>query len=75
MIKGYCRTNLDGYGRCDWPEVFVALPRVGDCVEANDRSLRICAITHKVATENIYCKTISIQKGEPYIEVELTKRV
>lgn len=52
MIKAVCFTNLDEYQRAEWPEHFVALPRVGDWVEArsdcNNRRyrLRIGAITH-----------------------------
>tara|TARA_Y100000034_G_C6875031_1_gene400036 strand:+ start:1279 stop:1497 length:219 start_codon:yes stop_codon:yes gene_type:complete len=72
MIEGRCRTNLDGYERCKWPEVFVAVPRIGERVEAKDgKRLKVCGVTHLMQAE----------RGDPsgpqfpMIEVELTKRV
>ena len=61
MIKGKCRTNLDGY-YCH-VDLFAALPRVNDQVavfkDGIPTSLRVITITH--------CQ----DKEEPYILVEL----
>lgn len=62
-INGYCRTNLDGYERCEWPKHFVAVPRVGERVQATniERSLKVVAVTH-------------LDNGAgPLIEVELNR--
>lgn len=61
MIKGRCFTNLDGFGYADWPELFVAVPRVGEWVESGYKRLRVVSVTH------------SIRNNEPFITVELHK--
>lgn len=62
-IKGYCRTNLDGYD-CSEVRDFVAVPQKGDRVEVKRGNypsrLEVCGITHLV------------KNGIPLIEVELT---
>lgn len=46
-IRAECFTNLDDFRLAEWPTEFVALPRVGDYVEAIDgKRLRVVAITH-----------------------------
>ncbi len=48
MVKVHCFTNLDDFKRQEWPNNLVAVPRVGDHVEAKSRMcLRIAAITWK----------------------------
>lgn len=65
MIKGYCRTNLDGFN-CSKIKGFAAPPQKGDKVEVLYRGepaiLEICSITHKMVD------------GEPILSVELTGR-
>jgi hypothetical protein len=62
-IQGYCRTNMDGYEREEWPREFAAIPKPGEWVEAKSkRSLKVAQITHKYDFSN----------KRPYIEVELT---
>lgn len=62
MIKGYCHTNIDQYKREEWPTEFVAVPLVGDSVEAKSgKTLRVCAITHKM----------SPLAKEPMVKIEL----
>lgn len=62
-VFGYCRTNLDGYERCEWPERFVAVPRIGERVQCKttECSLKVVGITH-------------LDNGAgPLIEVELNR--
>lgn len=48
-IEVQCYTNLDGYAKCEWPTVMVAIPHIGDWVEAADgKRLRVCSVTHKM---------------------------
>lgn len=62
-IKGYCRTNMDGYSLEKWPREFVAIPREGDRVAAESgKTLKVCGVTHKYDKMN----------NCPYIEIELT---
>jgi hypothetical protein len=47
MIFGECFTNLDEYHRERWPEVFVAVPREGECVRAESgKILKVVRVTH-----------------------------
>lgn len=54
MIKGRCFTNLDDWKRYEWPEVFVAVPRVGELVQGKGHgqvtmpTLKVVAVTHFV---------------------------
>lgn len=64
MIRGYCRTNLDDFKREKWPEMFVAVPRVGEYVRSEDgKELRVIRVIHQQAALEPY----------PKIEVELHK--
>lgn len=46
-IRGYCRTNLDGYEGEVWPNTFAAVPRRGDSVQAaSGKRLQVVAVTH-----------------------------
>ncbi len=70
MIKGSCFTNLDGYSFERWPRYFVAVPRVGECVQAKSgRTLRVCRVTH--------CHDDEEYEGviAPEIKVELTNTI
>ena len=65
-IKGICRSNRDEFrGYYQWPQKFVAVPLLKENVKSNDGSivLEVCGITHCVNKE-----------GEPFIEIELTRR-
>lgn len=83
MIKGSCFTNLDGGKRDQWPKEFVALPRVGDSVEAKSgRTLKIVEITHITATIRVDGEDRMFSDAyvggcyvryEPQIKVELYK--
>ena len=72
MIRGYCRTNLDDYGREEWPNVFVAIPNIGDRVESkNGKWLYVCGVVHKKKWADKDHWGSELQDNEPYIEVEL----
>ncbi len=63
LIHGDCFTNLDDYKRESWPTAFVAVPRIGDRVQASSgRSLKVVGITH---TEP--------RRDEPLLKIELNK--
>ncbi|KKN40823.1 hypothetical protein LCGC14_0729650 [marine sediment metagenome] len=53
MIKGYCHTNLDGYQRYSWPELFCSVPNIGDKVltQCHEKSLKVVSITHLLGFE------------------------
>lgn len=76
MIRGRCKTNLDEYKMEYWPEWFVAVPREGEWVlSQGGRCLKVCKVTHCII-KDIYSPFWDENlKGQPYIEVELTKRV
>lgn len=58
-------TNLDCKYACWYfPKKLCKIPEIGECVETNERTLKVCDITHK-----------QLQDGTPYLTVELTKRV
>jgi hypothetical protein len=68
MIRGYCFTNLDEFRGVEWPERFVAVPRVGECVQGKRVNgpgpgtmpvLKVVRVTHQW------------KDGQPCIEVEL----
>lgn len=62
-IKGHCRTNLDDYQTFVYQ--FYRVPNVGEKVacmlKGYETSLKVCQVIH------------TLDKGEPYIIVELTK--
>lgn len=63
QIEAYCRTNMDGYEREEWPREFAVIPKLGEWVEAKSkRCLKVAQITHKYDFFN----------KKPFIEVELT---
>lgn len=65
MISGQCRTNLDGYASEFWPERFVAIPEIGQMVEAKSgRILKVCSVTHCIRWGN--------RDETPFVLVELT---
>ena len=79
MIRGYCRTSLNGrtdlndlddlddFDTDDWPKEFVAVPRKGEQIRSKNGSiLKVCKITH-------YMKTEEFRDVYPAIEVELNK--
>ena len=68
MIKGKCYTNLDDYKYEEWPTRFVAVPRIGERVEARSgQVLKVCSVTHTIS-ETAYSYVV-----DPHIKVELTK--
>ena len=70
MIKGYCQSNLDDFKTyTEWPERFVAVPRIGDYVQKTGSpfKLKVCSITHRIYNPS------NEPYNEPYIIVELTK--
>ena len=74
MIEGYCRTNLDDYKKEEWPEIFVAVPRIGEYVKSKTgKILKVCGITYYSILE----KNVTTYKSEleslPRIEVELNQ--
>jgi len=72
-IEAYCFTNLDEYKREKWPDKFVALPRIGDRVQAESgRVLKIVSITHAMRKQTTnegtnHCMFVMV----PYLRVEL----
>jgi hypothetical protein len=61
IIHGRCFTNLEEYGRERWPTAFVAVPRIGERIEAESgRSLKVVSVTH---TEP--------RRDEPLLKIEL----
>ena len=71
MINGYCRTNLDDYDREVWPEVFVSVPRVGECVQSQSgKILKVVRVTHCIREEEV---GLMHRKMLPQIIVELHK--
>ena len=72
MIEAHCHTNIDGYQMEKWPTQFVALPGIGDRVQAESGNvLKVVGITH--TAKKVFNRT---QPGEnyitvPYIKVEL----
>jgi len=74
MIKGFCHTNLNEYRSQNWPKEFVDVPEIGSKIKSESgKTLIVCEITHCFRSEKHYDDGIPIE-GEPYIEVELTKR-
>ena len=72
MIHGICRTNLDDYKRETWPNLFVEVPREGDCIESHSgKILRVCKVTQKFNWPDK--KSFIFDCETPYIEIELTK--
>jgi hypothetical protein len=66
VIRGYCRTNLDEYKGERWPDMFVAVPKLGDSiVSKSGKILTVVKITHLVNWRG------STSGTDPYIEVEL----
>lgn len=82
MIKGSCFTNLDEGRRDQWPKEFVALPRIGDSVEAESgRTLKVVDVTHTMITirDHEEAGDLGVDYSpifihEPHIKVELHKR-
>jgi len=81
-IKGECYTNLDEYHREHWPTMFVAVPRVGEVVQAESgKLLRVVRVTHcvRAVKKPVPVRSFSeastkcIEVKEPYIRVELHK--
>ena len=73
MIKGRCYTNLDGYITTQWPEKFVAVPRLGDRVESKGGArLKVVGIIHTVIDIRDDHDGSFIRR-EPFIKVELNK--
>jgi hypothetical protein len=72
-IRGFCRTNLDGYEREEWPRRFVAVPRKGERIAATSgRNLVVVSVTHHVAASKLGMVIAGeLCEGEPYIEIEL----
>lgn len=67
-IRAECHTNLDDFKRCEWPDEFLIVPRVGDYVQATGgEMLRVCAITHRTISPG------RLGKPGPCILVELHK--
>ena len=67
MIRGHCRVNVDGYDLENWPHVFCAVPRNGECVESRSgKVLKVCRITYLVEDD-------WQELERPVIAVELTK--
>lgn len=69
MIRGICVVSAAAISRCtgkeDWPEVFAALPRIGDSVRASTSGVRL------TVTAVVHCTVSGESEPEPFIEVEL----
>ncbi len=64
VIQVSFHTNLVCKYRCWYfPKKLCKIPEVGDCVETNERTLRVCDIIHK-----------QLEDGTPYLSVELVSR-
>lgn len=69
-IPGRCFTNLDEFQNVEWPEEFVAVPRVGERVRgrrgAQLPELYVVAVAHAVGRRDLIGGPLG-----PYIVVEL----
>jgi hypothetical protein len=72
MVKAICKTNLDEFKQEVWPEEFVAVPNIGDWVQAKSgRVLHVVKIMHTI----MYAHSLEgDDRSYPYIEVELSKK-
>jgi len=72
MIIGRCHTNLDKFKSAKWPDKFVAVPRVGEKVQAEGReNLYVIRITHLIEKNIDYFGAQQSQTYSPIIEIEL----
>lgn len=73
MVKGKCKTNLDDYQRCEWPNTFSEGIRVGDSIRevGGEKVLRIVRITHT----QLFNERGMLHEWErvPYLIIELNK--
>lgn len=75
MIFGECYTNLDDYRLERWPEVFVAVPREGECVRsASGKILKVVRVTHYML-EGTQANAWNEIERRPRIRVELSRTV
>jgi hypothetical protein len=75
MIFGECFTNLDEYRREHWPEVFVAVPRVGEVVRSQSgKILKVVRVTHYMIEGKERNAWDEIEK-RPRIRVELSQLI
>ena len=66
MIKGHCWTNLDRYRTYEWPQVFPAVPRIGERVRATGSRVRLYVV------DITYYEVRNDNGGyEPRVEIEL----
>lgn len=70
LISARCFTNLDEYRREKWPSKFVAIPRIGDRIEAKSgKVLKVVSITHKMDEQ----KAMETSRGATYVSVPYIK--
>lgn len=73
MIKGRCFTNDDTKNK-DWPTKFVAVPRVGECVEARSgQYMKVARVTHVEYKDIVSSGENGFEKWVPMIYIELVK--
>ena len=73
MVKGRCRTNLDDYQRCEWPDVFSEGIRVGDSIRevGGEKVLRVVRIIHSQLFNER--GLVNEWQKAPYLIIELNK--
>ncbi len=78
MIKGRCFSNDNDFKDEIWPTKFVAVPRVGECVEAQSgKYMTVAEVTHMEEQK----KDIRVKKTSdsyyyyPMIKIELEAAV
>jgi len=73
LIDARCFTNLDEYQREKWPSKFVAIPRVGDRIEAKSgKVLKVVSVTHTMDEQKaMETPRGAIYASVPYVKVEL----
>ncbi len=73
MIKAHCHTNLDAYQRETWPNLFYAIPNIGDRIESKSgKILKVVSVTHGMTWDRGSGPRV---EPTPTIEIELHKGV
>ena len=76
MIRGKCETHLDDYKVKKWPEQFVAVPMLGDTVQAKTgECLTVVGVTHLMYSSMAFSVHGGKKEGTeyPFIIIELSK--
>jgi hypothetical protein len=68
IIRGHCKSNVDDFKRKNWPDSFVAVPRIGDQIKSSSGTIaKVYSITHSQTTYF----SANWEDKEPYIIIEI----